>query len=838
MRSDLPSGTVTFVFTDVEGSTKLLSELGEKAYADALAGHRQVIREACSAEGGIEVDTQGDAFFFAFATAPAALAAVGAFTEGFSSEGPIGVRVGIHTGTPLVGEEGYVGHDVHRAARIAASGHGGQVLVSASTASLVESELTDLGEHRLKDLEAPERIFQLGVTEFPPLRSLHATRLPVPATPFLGRKRELGDVLDLLSDPDARLVTLTGPGGTGKTRLVLQAAAEASDGFPDGVYWAPLAPLREPSLLEATLAQALEVSEQPGVSVIDTVVTSFASKHSLLVLDNCEHLADPVAALIRTLLDGCPSLVVAASSRERLGLRSERVYPVASMDASEGELLFIERALAVAPEFVPDEQVAAICEAVDRLPLAIELAAARVRSLSTLAIRERLSERLSLLSSRDRDLEERQRTLEATIGWSYDLLDTDEQRVLQALSVFAGGCTLDAAEEIAGADLDLLESLLDKSLLRHRVDEAGQDRYWLLQTIRVFAAERLDDDGGDGALRERHADWYCAFAERHGRVPRHRFLHEGFGPMRSDYDNIRSALSWAWASGRPELGLRFGACGRFWNRNALYHDAVSWLEHASSAMEDASPAIKFNALAEAGMIAFFVQSDVDRAEESWAEALRLAEVVGGDEDVVELERMLAGVAVERGDLEHALEINEGVLSHWRATGDRRREATTLHVVGNVLRDLGRLDESETALREAVTISRELDDAPELANALHSLGDLSLERHEPGRAIDVYLESLELHRRQARGGREPTSCLAGIAAALAERGEDEDAAALWGAVGAAETALGFRMIGHERRRYERRLAQLENTTAWSEGNSLTLDQAVQRVHDLIPTPDHY
>ncbi len=836
MRVDLPSGTVTFLFTDVEGSTRLLHELGAEAYGEALAEHRRVIRETCAAEGGIEVDTQGDAFFFAFPTAPAALSAAAAFTERLAAEGPVKVRVGVHTGTAVVGEEGYVGHDVHRAARIAAAGNGGQVLVSSSTERLVDVELRDLGEHRFKDLGAPERIFQLGDVAFPALKSLYATNLPVPATAFLGREQELSEVVSLLTADGTRLLTLTGPGGTGKTRLALQAAAEAADGFPDGVFWIPLASLRDPSLLETTVAQALEVSEQPGVAIVKTIVRSFASRRALLLVDNCEHLADAVAELLRQLLENCPSLVVAASSRERLGLRSERVYPVPTMDASDGALLFGERARAVAPDFIGDEHVAAICEAVDRLPLAIELAAARVRSLSTQAIRERLSERLSLLTSRDRDLEERQRTLEATIAWSYDLLDPDEQRGLQALSVFAGGCTLDAAEEIAGADLDLLESLLDKSLLRHRLDEAGQDRYWLLQTIREYAAERLNEDGGDGALRECHGEWYCAFAERHGRVPRHRFLREGFGPMRGDYDNIRSALSWAWASGRPELGLRFGACGRFWNRSALYHDAVAWLEHASSAMAEASPAIKFYALAEAGMIAFYVQGDVDRAEEAWAEALSLARVVGDDEDVAHLKRSLAEVAIERGDLERALEINQGVLSFWRARGDRRREAFMLHVEGDVLRDLGRFDESETALREAVTISRELDDAPEVANTLHSLGDLSLERRELGRAIDLYLKSLEFHRQQERGGREPASCLAGIAAALAERGEDADAAAIWGAVCAAETALGFRMVGHERRRYERRLAQLENTTAWSDGNRLTFDQAVQRVHDLTATPD--
>jgi class 3 adenylate cyclase len=254
MRAELPTGTVTFLFTDVEGSTRLLHELGAEGYASVLAEHRRVVREACAAEGGVEVDTQGDAFFFAFPTAPGAIAAAGAMTEALA-QGPIQVRIGLHTGTPLLDEEGYVGGDVHRAARIAAAAHGGQVLVSAATAQLVDVELADLGEHRLKDLSAPERIFQLGEAEFPPLKSLYLTNLPVPATPFLGRERELAEVAGLLAD--TRLLTLTGPGGTGKTRLALQAAAAAADAFPDGVYWVPLAPLRDPELVLATASQSI-----------------------------------------------------------------------------------------------------------------------------------------------------------------------------------------------------------------------------------------------------------------------------------------------------------------------------------------------------------------------------------------------------------------------------------------------------------------------------------------------------------------------------------------------------------------------------------------------------
>ena len=514
MRPELPTGTVTFVFTDVEGSTSLLKELGADAYADALADHRAVIRDACNRNGGVEVDVQGDAVFLAFPTARGALSAAAALTEGLAP-GPIRVRVGLHTGAPLVTDEGYVGYDVHRAARIAAAGHGGQVLISAATALLVDYEkLTDLGEHRFKDLGARERVYQLGDGDFPALKSLHQTNLPIPATPFLGRERELREVVELLERADARLVTLTGPGGTGKTRLTLQAAAEASDGFSDGVRWIPLASVRDEDDVGAAFAEALDVRDRSGVEIGRSIITEFSAKRSLLVVDNCEHLVAGVADLVARLMAGCPNVVVVASSRERLGLQAERMYEVPPMAISDGHALFVERASAVQPGFQPDEHVDAICNAVDQLPLAIELAAARVRALSTRAIHERLGERLGLLTSRNRDVEERQRTLEATISWSYELLDRHERRVLRALSVFAGGCTLAAAETVAEADIDSLESLLDKSLIRHRVGMTGEDRYWMLETIREYAQRELERESEADATGSRHSAFFASLADR------------------------------------------------------------------------------------------------------------------------------------------------------------------------------------------------------------------------------------------------------------------------------------------------------------------------------------
>jgi glutaminase len=542
LRPELPTGTVTFLFTDVEGSTALLAQLGAEEYAKALADHRTLIRQACTSNDGVEVDTQGDAFFFAFPTASGALAAASRFTEQLATSGPIRVRAGAHTGTPLLGDEGYVGHDVHRAARIAATGHGGQVLVSASTASLVELELTDLGEHRFKDLGSPEHVYQLGSDTFPPLKSLYATNLPVPATAFVGRERELREVVELLDRDDARLVTLTGPGGTGKTRLTLQAAAEASEGFPDGVHWIPLAPLRDETAVGATFAQALQVRDRPGLDIATSIVSTFSTKRSLIVVDNCEHVVGGVADLVGQLVGGCPKVLVVASSRERLGLQTERIYEVPPMAIGDGHALFVERASTARPGFQPDERVNAICEAVDQLPLAIELAAARVRALSTTAIHERLSGRLGLLASRNRDVEERQRTLEATIAWSYELLDDEERQVLRGLSVFVGGCTF--------AIMSVSKPFVFALVARELGPEDARETLGVNATGLPFdatAAVEESPDGRTNPMVNPGAIATTSFARGRTAAERWRFLYDGLsrfaGRALSVDDDVYSSAS-------------------------------------------------------------------------------------------------------------------------------------------------------------------------------------------------------------------------------------------------------------------------------------------------------
>ncbi len=797
----------------------MLHELGAEAYTNALAEHRRVIREVCARHGGVEVDTQGDAFFFAFPTAPGALAAARELTEALAS-GPVRVRIGLHTGTPLVTEEGYVGPDVHRAARIAAAGHGGQVLVSASTATLVEIELRDLGEHQLKDLAEAERVYQLGDGDFPALNSLYRTNLPVPATPFLGRERELAEVLELLAREDVRLLTLTGPGGTGKTRLALQAAAEASDGYPDGITWVPLAPLRDPSLLLPAVAHALELREEPGKPLSATLAAALADKHALLVVDNAEHLLPEAARDIAALRDtNGPTLLV--TSRERLQVQGERELPVFSMDEEDALELFGERAAGVGVSLDRADAVTELVERLDRLPLALELAAARLKVFSARQLLDRLSERLDLLKG-GRDADPRQQTLRATIDWSYDLLEEDEQRLFRGLAVFAGGCTYEAAEEVCGADPDTLQSLIDKSLVRRR-DTDLEPRYWMLETIREYAAERLEQSGEMITLRLRHGEWCCELAERLVRRPR---VDEGFGSFVDDHDNVRSALGWAWAGGEDELGLRLGvASSRFWMLRGFFRDAASWLDAAEPKIPPAAPRVRLQALKLAGVIAFLVLDDGEQADGFWARALAIAEELGEADDVAWIEDRRAEIVWGRGDLEQALVLHERSLSHHRATGNRLREAESLHRVGETLRDLGRFDEAEGALLDADAILRELDEQLRTAINTRSLADLALDRGDLDAAIDLDRKSVDVELRHGIR-RDVAPCLAGMASALVQRGHEDTAATVWGAVCAAEEALGFRMMCADRRRYESRLAGLEGTAAWIAGRKLTLDEAVE------------
>jgi predicted ATPase/class 3 adenylate cyclase/predicted negative regulator of RcsB-dependent stress response len=709
VRGDLPTGTVTFLFTDVEGSTKLLHELGADAYAEALAEHRRVIREACAVHDGVEVDTQGDAFFFAFPTAPGALTAAEELTRELASS-PIRVRIGLHTGTPLLTNEGYVGGDVHRAARIAAAGHGGQVLVSSATEQLVEVELLDLGDHRFKDLGAPERVYQLGDAEFAPLKSLFRTNLPVSTTPFLGRERELVEVVDLLDG--TRLLTLTGPGGTGKTRLAAQAAGLASDNYPDGVWWVPLAALREPELVLETAAQVFDSA--------NGLVEHIADKSMLMLFDNFEQVVEAAGA-VASLLVSCPNLDVLVTSREPLRLSGEQEYAVPPLVHEEGVAFFLARARAIDAGFQADDAVSEICRRLDDLPLALELAAARVKALSSAQILERLEKRLPLLTGGARDLPERQRTLRGAIEWSYELLNEEEQRLFARLSVFRGGCTLEAAEAVCEADVDTLHSLVDKSLLRHT-----NERYWMLETIGDYARERLDEAGETDALARRHADYHLALLEERGPYPlvlgsRRRELLVWFG---EEEDNFRAALDYLEGAAPPDAARAADLLTPFWlPRGRLVEGQERLLRLL--ARNDFAAGTRAMLLVDLSDHELRL-GQLDSAEFHAQEAVTLAQESGDGRTLAFALFDLGVVASCRGDFDEAIRVLTRVVEE--AADDEWLRSIALSQMASFQMDAGRDEEARHMLQEA-------------SRGLHATED------ETNRAsANIYLAYLELYVR--------------------------------------------------------------------------------------------
>ncbi len=700
--AELPTGTVTFLFTDVEGSTRLLDELGSKAYAEAIAQHRRLIRTSFGAHGGVEVDTQGDSFFIAFARASDAVTAAETAQRDLA-DGPVRVRMGLHTGEPLRTEEGYVGPDVHKAARIAAAGHGGQVLVSTSTCELLDDRLKDLGEHRLKDLSAPERLYQLGDGEFPPLRSLYRTNLPLPATPFLGRERELQDVAALLGREDVRLLTLTGPGGAGKTRLALQSAAEAADSFPDGVRWVPLAEVSDPSFVLAAVAQALEVAEEAARSLADVLARELAGKRVLVLLDSVEHLL-PDAVVDIGLLRDIAGPAVLVTSRERLQLQGEHVYDVPALAPDDAAELFLARARSLGSPLERSEALDELCRRLDHLPLAIELAAARTRLFSVEQLLDRLGERFDLFKA-GRDADPRQQTLSATIAWSYDLLDDDEQKLFRRLSVFAGSCSFEAAEAVCDADPDTLQSLLDKSLLRRR-DVAAGPRYWLLETIREFAILRLDATEEAQGLRRRHAEHFLALADEIALRGERASLFAEWSRVAGDDDaNFRAALEHAYATRDAELELRLAVAlwGLFWARG-LWGEGRRALETALEGGTAAPPALRGRALVGAGFLADR-QADWQQVEQLGSEYVALSHELGDEEGLARGSRWLSHAAAARGDAEGATRLIEESEQYSQRASPARVAALVVDRALSKLAD-GDYSSAEALLHEALELAEQ------------------------------------------------------------------------------------------------------------------------------------
>lgn len=613
----LPSGTVTYLFTDIEGSTRLLHELGDH-YAEILAAHHRILRSACKASAGREIETHGDGFFVAFPRARDAVAASVAAQRAIAAHSwpqgeTVRVRMGLDTGEPLDAETGYVDIHIHRAARICAAGWGGQILISQATRELVADDLPmgtslrDLREHRLKDLASPVRLFQVVVPDlpcdFPSLRSLTSlpNNLPMQLTSFIGREREMGEIRALLSR--SRLLTLVGSGGSGKTRLALQVAAELLEAYKDGVWLVELAALTDAGLLAQTVAAALNLREQPGRTVEATLTDYLQPRQILLVLDNCEHLLLACAELGEGLLRTCPQLRLLSTSRESLAISGELTYRVpsfavtelrqlTSVDAliqNEAVRLFVDRATLAAPAFKLTERnvaaVAQICDRLDGIPLAIELAAGRMKGMSVEQIAARLDDRFRLLTGGSRTALPRQQTLRATMDWSHEMLSDSERTVLRRLSVFAGGWTLEAAEAVCAGDgpepgdvLDLVTHLVDKSLVFMEAPD-GEARHRFLETIRQYARDRLMEASEADRVRDRHRDWCIQLAEQAEPHLTSAAQAVWFERLELENHNLRAALEWTKAGGAPEMGLRLaGPLWRFWNVHGYWREGREWLE--------------------------------------------------------------------------------------------------------------------------------------------------------------------------------------------------------------------------------------------------------------------
>ncbi len=721
MGRELPSGVVTFVFTDIEGSTRLLHELGAAGYAKELSVHRRALRDAFARLGGVEVDTQGDAFFYAFGSAGSAVEACNDGQRALSA-GPIRVRMGIHTGTPEVTEEGYVGEDVHKGARIGAAGHGGQVLLSRETRDLVEVDALDLGEHRLKDFAEPVWIFQLGRERFPPLKTISNTNLPRPASSFVGRSHEVDRVVALLQN-GARLLTLTGPGGSGKTRLAIEAAAELVPDHRNGVFWVGLATLRDPALVSDAIVKTLGATEG--------LAEYIAQREMLLLLDNFEQVVD-AAPELPPLLEACRNLRLLVTSRELLRVRGEVEFAVPPLDKREAVELFNTRS-----GLPVDDTIAELCRRLDHLPLAVELAAARTSVLSPTQILDRLSSRLDLFKG-GRDADPRQATLRAAIEWSHELLATDEQRLFARLAVFAGGCTLDAAQDVADGNLDVLQSLVDKSLVRH-----SDERFWMLETIREYAIERLLESNESEELHRRHANFFLALS---GEAAPHlrRESAEWLDRMEPELDNIRATLEHLESSGDGESALKLmAAVWWVWASRGSLREGVRRLEGALQRDLRPTPARAHALIGAADMI-----GDLGDPEQSgvWLEeALVLCRQLG---DLWGEAYCLMGLGFPFAERDQWLEARSRFgksAELFTKIGDRYWALAAARRLAWTYEELGNFQRARALREENLNEAREVGDKHTEAQTLAWLAEYEITDGRAERAIPLLREAHAIHR---------------------------------------------------------------------------------------------
>jgi predicted ATPase/class 3 adenylate cyclase len=874
-RVRLPSGTLTFLFTDIEGSTNLARTLGDR-WPDVLDEHHDILRTAIRSHGGIDINTEGDAFFAVFTSAVDAIAACADAQRGLADRewpagGQVRVRMGLHTGEGRLGGEDYVGPDVHRAARIAAAGPGGPVLVSETTRSLTVDKLPDgltlrdLGAHRLKDFDEPQHVYQLVVAglpyEFPAIRSLEIpSNLPVRLTTFVGRERELAEITRLLDS--ARLVTLTGPGGTGKTRLALTVASGVLDRFRDGVFFVDLAPITDPALVPSAILTTVGPRGGAGPrSELERLQIELRDRKILLVLDNFEQVIRAAPA-VGVILAAAQGVRVLATSRAPLRVEGEREVRVAPLDLPGGAALasprdlyqfeavamFVERAKAIDPEFAIDASnagvIVEICRRLDGLPLAIELAASRLRVLSPSAMLERLDRALPLLSGGPRDLPDRQRTLRDAIEWSYRLLPPAVASLFGRLCVFAGGFTIAAAESVCDPDgaleievLEGIEALLDASLVRRSEAMGGPDRFELLQTIREYGIERLQRGGEAEEVERRHAYHFLELAEASEPGLRGPDLERLLGTLHVEHDNLRGALTWALRADQGDVALRLAsALWRFWHLHGDLASGRRWMEQALALPSaTARSRIRAKALLAAGSLAYWqldkpamsawyedalamfedLEDEAGIAEARYDSAFGLG-ILGRREEAIEMLRAskalfeklgdrravadsLFGLAVMyrlRGDIELARETGEEALSIHREAGDVFGLIGSLYVVGSAAAKLGDLDTARARFMETLAIEEAFGERTGLALSLDNLADLEITEGNAVRAMRLAGASEAI--KEGVGGQAPPDLIT---------------------------------LPNPRVRARPLLSEEEIRGAWEEGRAMSLEEAIAYARDL-------
>ncbi|HEX2032400.1 MAG TPA: adenylate/guanylate cyclase domain-containing protein [Actinomycetota bacterium] len=863
----LPTGTVTFLFTDIEGSTRLLAELGE-GYRAVQDDHFRLMRAAIATGGGVELRTEGDAFFVVFPSAVGAVRAAAAAQRAFAGHDwphgrPLRVRMGLHSGEGMLGGDDYLGIDVNRAARVAAAGHGGQVVLSQATRALAEHDLPggvslrDLGEHRLKDLPRPERLHQLVIeglpSEFPALKTLEArpNNLPAQLTSFVGREREISEVREVVGS--ARLVTLTGPGGTGKTRLALEVAGRLLLRFADGAFFVDLSAVTDPALVPSQIAGALGVAEDPGRPIAESVQEHLRDREVLLVLDNFEQVLDAAPA-VGDLLAAAPRAQALVTSRSVLHLPGEREVPVPplllpdpgrlpdleALSQYEAVALFIERARASRPGFAVTNEnapaVAEICARLDGLPLAIELAASRAKLLSPQEILARLEHRLPLLATATRGLPERQRTLRGAIAWSHELLDEAERRLFARLSTFAGGATLASIEAVTNPEgdhdtLETLGSLVDKSLVRVAETAEGETRYGMLETIREFAAERLVEDWDAAATRRRHAEHVrdlATEAEPHFTGEEQaRWL----ARFQREQDNVRAALGWAIDSGDADTGLRTGAAlWRFWQQRGRLAEGREWMERLLALPSERGP-VRAWALTALGSIAYW-QNDYGPMQRAYDEALAIARELG--------DPLLLAHAYHNAAYRHMVEQDHGAADEvlreglrWaEAAGDAALEAEisialgwNQFMKGDPGSALGPLRRGLDTLLRAGKRFLVADTLTGMAGMEVMIGDLESAAQHYRQALDLF--------REAGNPLGAAMVVMGGGVIEAKRGRHERAARLWGAEarmrdehgGGVPAEFREQLWGSTEQETRAALGDERFERAFAEGNAMGMDKAI-------------